>query len=133
MSFLLDTNVISEHLRRPSGLTHRFVQHSGRLYTSTICLAELYVWAFRRDRSTPVVATLNQLLEDIVAPLVFDNDCAEEFGRLRINLRSRGLGIDGMDLMIAATATLYDLTLVTHNTAHFQEIPGLRLRDWHID
>lgn len=42
MSYLLDTNILSAHLRRPSGLQHRFVQHSGRLYTSSVALAELY-------------------------------------------------------------------------------------------
>jgi tRNA(fMet)-specific endonuclease VapC len=34
------------------------------------------------------------------------------------------------DLMIASVALIYDLTLVTHNTADFQNIPGLRLDDW---
>jgi tRNA(fMet)-specific endonuclease VapC len=47
VSFLLDTNILSAHLRRPSGLIHRFQQHSGRLYVSAISLAELYVWAYR--------------------------------------------------------------------------------------
>ena len=51
MSFLLDTNVLSAYLRRPSGLAHRFVQHSGRLYTSAISLSELYVWTFARPAS----------------------------------------------------------------------------------
>ena len=31
MTYLLDTNILSAHLRRPSGLQHRFVQHAGRL------------------------------------------------------------------------------------------------------
>lgn len=30
MSFLLDTDILSEHLRRPASLAHRFFQHSGR-------------------------------------------------------------------------------------------------------
>jgi hypothetical protein len=42
VSFLLDTNILSAHLRRPAGLAHRFFQHSGRLYTSGVSLAELY-------------------------------------------------------------------------------------------
>jgi tRNA(fMet)-specific endonuclease VapC len=29
MSFVLDTDICSAHIRRPSGLLHRFVQHSG--------------------------------------------------------------------------------------------------------
>ena len=32
MSFLLDTDTCSAHLKRPSGLMHRFMQHSGGLY-----------------------------------------------------------------------------------------------------
>ncbi len=45
MSFLLDTNILSARLRRPSGLAHCFVQYSGRLYTSSVVPAELFVWA----------------------------------------------------------------------------------------
>ena len=32
--------------------------------------------------------------------------------------------------MIASTALVQDLTLVTHNTADFQYVSGLRLEDW---
>ena len=35
-----------------------------------------------------------------------------------------------MDLMIGSVALFHNLTLVTHNTADFQNIPGLRLDDW---
>lgn len=43
MSFLLDTNICSEHLRRPAGLTHRFIQHSGRLYIPGLRLEDWLV------------------------------------------------------------------------------------------
>jgi tRNA(fMet)-specific endonuclease VapC len=45
MSFLLDTNICSSHIRRPAGLAHRFMQHSSRLWMSSIVLAELYAGA----------------------------------------------------------------------------------------
>jgi len=93
MSFLLDTNILSAHLRRPAELAHRFFQYSGRLYTSSVCLAELYVWAY-------------------------------------VGLRREGIEVSTTDLMIACVALEYDLTLVTHNTMDFQNIPGLRLLDW---
>ena len=35
-------------------------------------------------------------------------------------------------MMIAAVRAVHNLTLVTHNTADFQNIPGLRLVDWLI-
>ena len=42
----------------------------------------------------------------------------------------KGVTVPTADLMIAAVALAHDLTLVTHNTADFQAIPGLRLEDW---
>jgi predicted nucleic acid-binding protein len=47
MSDLLDTNICSAHIRRPSGLIHRFVQHLGQLFALTVVLAEHYVWAYQ--------------------------------------------------------------------------------------
>jgi tRNA(fMet)-specific endonuclease VapC len=35
-----------------------------------------------------------------------------------------------MDLLIASTALAHGLTLVTHNTQDFTNIPGLNLEDW---
>lgn len=55
MSYLLDTNICSAHLKRPGGLTHRMIQHSGRLYTSTVVLGELLAWAYRRNNPAPLL------------------------------------------------------------------------------
>ena len=130
MSFLLDTNVLSAHLRRPSGLAHRFMQHSGRLYTSSISLAELYVWVFRRDDPTSALAAVERLLHYEVSVVGFDEDCAKRFGRVRAELRRQGIEVDSVDLMIASVALVFDLTLVTHNTTDFRQIPELGLQDW---
>jgi tRNA(fMet)-specific endonuclease VapC len=130
MSFLLDTNILSVHLRRPSGLAHRFFQYSGRLYTSTVALAELFVWAYNRPDPTKVLTAIDELLFQEVSPLEYDRDCANEFGRIRIQLRRSGIEVPSVDLLLASVALVYDLTLVTHNTADFRHIPGLRLEDW---
>lgn len=74
MSFLLDTNILSAHLRRPSGLSHRFIQYSGRLYTSTVVLAELYVWAYNRPDPRTALATIDDLLNQEVTLLHYDDD-----------------------------------------------------------
>ena len=34
------------------------------------------------------------------------------------------------DLIIAATAVVHGLTLVTHNVGHFSHLPTLALQDW---
>jgi hypothetical protein len=82
MSYLLDTNIVSAHLRRPSGLTHRFIQHSGRLSIPTLVLAELYAWAHGRDDPTPVLDKILHLLDDVEL-LGFEQESAERFGIIR--------------------------------------------------
>jgi len=49
MSFLLDSDICSAYLRRPGPLFHRFMQHAGRLWISTITLSDLYTWACKQD------------------------------------------------------------------------------------
>jgi len=71
----------------------------------------------------------NELLQEVTV-LDFDRDCAAEFGKVRVQLRRSGIDVPSVDLMIASVAVVYDLTMVTHNTADFQNVPGLRLEDW---
>lgn len=129
MSYLLDTNICSAHIRRPAGLAHRFVQHAGRLYLSTIVLGELYAGAYMSAGSQKILMGITDLLRDTNL-LAFDALCAEEFGKLRGILKRQGIGISPIDLQIAAVAIVHGLTLVTNNTADFQNVPGLNLDDW---
>jgi len=130
VSVLLDTDICSAHLKRPAGLMHRFVQHSAQLNTSTIVLGELSVWAFHRSNPAPVIQRVEQDLLPDLNLLDFDSDCAKEFGRVRGTLLRQGISVSRTDLMIASVALAHDLTLVTHNTSDYRNIPGLRLEDW---
>jgi tRNA(fMet)-specific endonuclease VapC len=129
VSFLLDTNICSAHFRSRRGLTHRFIQHGGRLFVPTIVLGELYAGAYKVDRPTPLLRGIEDLLA-AVKVLPYDQQCAEVFGVTRGGLLRRGISVPSVDLMIAAVALAHDLTLVTHNTADFANVPGLRLEDW---
>lgn len=129
MTHLLDTNICSAHMRRPGGLAHRFFQHAGGIAIPTIVLAELYAGAYKRPNPARILALIADLLSE-VAVLDFDSECAEQFGKLQGPLLLRGVTVPVADLMIASVALVHDLTLVTNNTADFQNIPGLRLVDW---
>ena len=129
MSFLLDTNICSESMRRPSALVHRFIQHMGRLAIPSIVLGELYAGAYLRSDPAPLLQQIADL-RIFLQILDFDPDCAEQFGKLRGYLKPRGVSVGPIDLMVASVALVHNLTLVTHNTADFTSIPGLRLEDW---
>jgi len=50
MSFLLDTDICSAHLKQKGNLTHKLLQYMGRLHVSVITVGELYTWALRANR-----------------------------------------------------------------------------------
>ena len=129
MSFLLDTHTCSHHMKRPAGLAHRFVQHMGRLSIPSIVLAELLAGAYLQNDPTARLSQVGALLADL-AVIDFDPACAERYGQLRGQLKRLGFTVAPIDLLIASVAIAHDLTLVTHNTAHFIHIPSLRLDDW---
>jgi predicted nucleic acid-binding protein len=129
MGFLLDTDICSAHLKQRGAVSNRFLQHTGGLYVSTITLGELYAWALRAGAPPKRLEGMHQMLDDLKI-LEVTADVAERFGQLQAALLDAGKPAPGMDLMIAATALVHDLTLVTHNTQDFANVTALRMVDW---
>jgi tRNA(fMet)-specific endonuclease VapC len=116
-------------MRRPAGLAHWFFQYAGGIAIPTVVLAELYAGAYKHPNPPKLLGLIADLFQE-VAVLDFDSACAGQFGKVQGGLLRRGITISVADVMIAAVALAHNLTLVTHNTADFQNIPGLRLDDW---
>jgi len=131
MNFLLDTDICSAHMRRPAQLAHRLIQYAGGLAIPTIVLAELFAGAYKHPNPPRLLTLISDLLQEVNV-LDFDAACAERFGQERGTLLKQGISVSRMDMMIASVALVHNLTLVTHNTADYQNIPGLRLDDWLI-
>jgi len=128
---LLDTNACIKVLNASSApLVARLRRRApSELRVSSVTRAELLYGARRSAR----VAENLGVLAAFFAPLVsipFDDACAEQYGALRASLASAGRPIGPNDLLIAATALAYDLTLVTHNLREFSRIPALKIEDW---
>jgi tRNA(fMet)-specific endonuclease VapC len=94
-----------------------------------VVIAELLYGA---ERSARPAANRAQVLAfaQAFASLPFDDGAADAFACLRADLEARGLPIGPYDMEIAAIALRHNLILVTHNTAEFGRIAGLRLEDW---
>ena len=129
MSFLLDTDTCSAHLKRPAGLTSRIVQHGGQLHVSILTVGELLTWALRRDAPPRRLQGIRDFLGE-VETLPLGERAAKVFAELRAQQLDAGRLTPSIDLWIAATAIAHGLTLVTHNTCDYERIPGLALADW---
>jgi tRNA(fMet)-specific endonuclease VapC len=129
VSFLLDTDICSTYLRQRSPIVSRFHQHYGRLNFSVITLGELRTWVLRKASPISRQKDLDALLQ-IVAVVDVNESVANRFRELRAYQLDAGTPTPQMDLLIAATALVHQLILVTHNTKHFTAIPQLQIVDW---
>ncbi|MFO0917844.1 MAG: type II toxin-antitoxin system VapC family toxin [Planctomycetaceae bacterium] len=132
MSYLLDTDIVSAHLKTNRRVTDRILQYLGRVHVSVITVGELTTWARRKQASRSRVMELDAFLQDATI-LPVTEMIARHFGALRAELLDIGRPTPTMDLWIAATALVHNLTLVTHNQQDFAHIPGLSLVDWTVE
>ena len=134
MNFLLDTNVVSETRRR---VPHRSVidwlaqVEQDQLYLSVLTLGELTKGvALRRRRDPRGAANLAHWLDGIellFADRVLPVDAADAnvWGEMSAN-RSRPV----IDTLLAATAQVHALTLVTRNVKDVGDLPIPVLDPW---
>jgi|SRR4029077_1586516 len=127
MSFLLDTNAVSEWVKpRPNPGLIAWMESSDedRIFISVISLAELRYGVERmtagRRRSRLEQWLLHELplrFESRVLPV--DTQVAEAWGRTVSRSEAAGRPIGAIDAFLAATAETHRLTLVTRNGSDF--------------
>lgn len=125
MSYLVDTDVIVEHLRGRTYATQWLDQHSeDNLAISVIALGELYRGAYlQADPEVHLASMLPTLARFRVVTLTVA--IMHTYARHYVALRRQGQLVHDWDLLIAATALTLDFTLATRNIRHFGRIPGL--------
>ena len=131
LRYMLDTNIVSELVRRPDGEAARRAAalDPRTIAVSIIVAAELRYGAARRRsaRLTRQLETVLAALETL--PLAEPADA--HYAAIRSELERRGRTIGHNDLLIAAHARALGLTLVTRNVREFVRVPGLAVEDWH--
>jgi len=123
MSYLVDSDWVADWLKgRQVAIDLLTALAPDGLAITIITLGEIYEGIYygqNRQRHKRGFRQFRRLVK--VLPIT------ERFAVIRGELRQRGRIIGDPDLLIGATALEHDLTLVTRNRRHFQEIPGLKL------
>jgi toxin FitB len=134
MGFLLDTNVVSEPLKRnahPGALERIAALDPSQCFLSTLTLGEIRK-GIETAKDVLRKHKLESWLENQLIPRfagrIHDIDArvADRWGRM-IAQTPRPLPV--MDSLLAATALAHDLILATRNVRDFADIVGLRLYD----
>ena len=132
LSHLLDTSIYSQRLRPkpiPSVVAKWQKLGDSALAISSICEAELH-YGLAKKNSSRLWTEYHNFLEDRLVLLPVDKKVSERFGDLKSLMEAEGEPRADFDLLIAATALVHNLTLVSLNLLHFEGIPELKVERW---
>ena len=138
MSFLLDTNVLSE-VRRPEPDHHvlRWLHEvdEDRTFISVISLAEIRKGVRLLPESRRREALATWLAHQLPARfsgriLSVDQPISLQWGDIVADSQRKGNALSIMDAFLAATAMVHDLRLVTRNLRDFASLGLETLNPW---
>jgi len=127
MTHLVDSDWVADWLKGKLEVAEFLVSLGrGNLAISLVTYGEIFEGVYFGPDPRRHENVFGQFLRGIpVLPL--NRPIMRRFARLRGEQRRRGDLIGDLDLLIAATALYYDLTLITGNLRHFSRIPNLKI------
>lgn len=130
LAFLLDTNIVSDLVRRPQGAAAARIAAAGEesVCTSIVVAAELRFGAAKSGSKT--LADRVDFILSALEILPLEAPVDRHYGEIRYYLERQGTPIGPNDLLIAAHALAANLTVVTANTTEFSRVPGLKVDNW---
>lgn len=129
---LLDTVTLSEIIkgRDPEVLRHarEYLSVYGRFQLSIITRYEILRGLKAKDAIRQIERFEERCQESVVFPL--SDEIVVRAADIYGVLHKRGALIEDADILIASTALVYGLALVTENASHFSRIPDLIVESW---
>ena len=130
LTYLLDTNILSDLVRNPQGEVAAQITKTGEdsVCTSIVVAAELRYGA-TKSNSAKLAERIDMILSALeILPLETPAD--HQYAAIRHHLTRQGTPIGPNDLLIAAHALANNLTVVTANVGEFSRVPGLKVENW---
>ena len=130
MHFLIDTNILIYRLKNMGNVNGNFLKYQNELMSVSVVSYGELVYGAQKSKSVEKNLKTVSEIKDIFPITDITTNVMDVFGKIKAHVQKIGKPTDDMDLLIAATAIANDMTLVTHNTKHFENIPNLKLMDW---
>jgi len=131
MTYALDTNIISYLLKNDETVIQRYLAEN--LSDNEIIIPPIVVHEILRGllarKMNKRLRAFHDFCQDIEIG-IFNTEVWVEASHIYANLSQLGKLIDDADLFIAAFCIVNNLTLVTANTRHFENIEGLKFTNW---
>lgn len=138
MSWLLDTNVISELTRkRPNPHVREWLldQAADEFYLSVLMVAELKRGILLRGpgrKTSELLEWWDRIVRDDfdgrILPVTFD--VSVRWAELTCEAQQRGTSLPILDSLIAATASHFQMTVATHNVKDFEACGASVFSPW---
>jgi len=128
--YMLDTNTLIYFFKGMGNVEKNLFSHTPKdICILSIVLYELQVGIAKSNNPQKREKQLSTLLKQINV-IGFSEEEAKESALLRADLETKGTPIGPIDTLIAGSAKVNNLTLITHNTNEFKRVEGLKLDDW---
>lgn len=124
--YLLDTGVLIRYIRGLSQFLElvKSLSHNGILHVSPITRLEIAYGMKKHEKEKTYY-----LMDELCKTLRTGEDIFKKAEEILIDLRFSGTTISIPDAIIGASAVVYDMTLVTTNKKHYENISGLEIMD----
>lgn len=130
---LIDTDMLSYYFKQRTEVVNKvefYLLTKGYLNISLITYYEVLHGFYYRDASSQLTKFEAFLQLHHVVPL--SKEVAKTSAKIYADLRKQGLNIGHNDTLIAGTAIVHDMVLITNNTAHYSRIDGLQIDNWSL-
>lgn len=131
MMYMLDTNICIYAIKhKPIEVLNNLLNHDpDEICVSSITYGEL-MHGVEKSQFVEKNRVAMSLFLSPFTIIPFDQEAAEEYGKIRAELEMNGTPIGTMDMLIAAHAKSEGYTLVTNNIREFVRVSNLSLENW---
>ncbi len=126
--YLVDTNILAYFIKQNPQICKKFLEKEEEISLCSIVQAECYFGA-KKQKNIDLLDIYETMFE-LYPVLSFDSKSSVIFCDLKVELSDKGQIIEDFDLMIASICLANNLTLVTNNTKHFENIRDLKIENW---